>query len=384
MKTNTGLAESVKSRIGQGYIYGAFFDRIITLSYIMEKAAQYPTQYTANYIERSKKWIGKNAGDCIGEIKAYIWTDESTGKVIYPSDLTIRNRQDKSAEGMYEIATEKGLIATMPDMVGILVHMQDHVGVYIGNGEVIEARGVDYGVIKTNLKERAWTRWSKCPFVDYTQKGDSMKKGDINENVKAWQVYLNSNGAALDADGDWGNLTEAATVKFFSENQIAYAGYVDIGTLLALLDMDAKTKAVLNVTISQQKIANAELAQNLTNQAVIIKTKEDDIIYLNNIIGERDKTITSLLAKDLTSADHIEKLTKENAVVTDKLSKSLEENARLESDNLKLEADKDFLLGETGRYQNLLRNVDIEIIGSRSESAQRIGNGILDNQFGKV
>ena len=78
-------------------------------------------------------------------IKAYIWQGDD-GVVRYPPAGAIRVAQDKSADGMYNLATVKGKIGTMPDIPGLAVRYQNHVGVYIGNGEVIEARGVDYGV----------------------------------------------------------------------------------------------------------------------------------------------------------------------------------------------------------------------------------------------
>lgn len=55
----------------------------------------------------------------------------------------------------------------MPDIIGVLVFMDKHVGVYIGNGEVVEARNFDCGVQKTKLKDRKWTRWGYCPFIEY-------------------------------------------------------------------------------------------------------------------------------------------------------------------------------------------------------------------------
>ena len=63
MMNNNQLVEFCKSRLGQGYIYGAYFDRIITESYIQAKAAQYPQLYTASYMQRSRKWLGQYAGE---------------------------------------------------------------------------------------------------------------------------------------------------------------------------------------------------------------------------------------------------------------------------------------------------------------------------------
>ena len=49
----------------------------------------------------------------------------------------------------------------MPDVPGVLVFMPGHVGIYIGNGKVIEARGHAYGVVETNLVGRGWKEWGK-------------------------------------------------------------------------------------------------------------------------------------------------------------------------------------------------------------------------------
>ena len=45
--------------------------------------------------------------------------------------------------------------------------MRGHVGVYIGNGEVIEARGHEYGVVKTKLARRPWKRWAYIDEIEY-------------------------------------------------------------------------------------------------------------------------------------------------------------------------------------------------------------------------
>ena len=36
-----------------------------------------------------------------------------------------------------------------------------------GNGEVIEAQGTAYGVVKTELNGRGWTKWLKIPNIKY-------------------------------------------------------------------------------------------------------------------------------------------------------------------------------------------------------------------------
>lgn len=97
----------------------------------------------------------------MGLIKGFLWSESPEKPPKYKAS------QDVSANGMLKKCTERGKINTMPDMPGILVFMPGHVGVYTGNGKVIEARGFNYGVVETDLKSRNWENWGKCPWIEY-------------------------------------------------------------------------------------------------------------------------------------------------------------------------------------------------------------------------
>lgn len=157
-KTAKGLVEYAKAQLGRPYWYGTF-GQAANISVYNQKKKQYPTYYMWSYPKEDE---GIKVHDCVGLIKGYIWCDSNDDKT--PSYIAT---QDKSANGMRDACKEKGDINTMPEIAGILVFMQHHVGVYIGNGEVIEARGHAYGVVKTKLKGRGWTSWGKCPYITY-------------------------------------------------------------------------------------------------------------------------------------------------------------------------------------------------------------------------
>ena len=57
-----------------------------------------------------------------------------------------------------------------PDTPGLAVWKSGHIGVYIGNGEVIEAMGTKYGVVKTKLAGRGWSAWLQIPYISYITK----------------------------------------------------------------------------------------------------------------------------------------------------------------------------------------------------------------------
>ena len=172
-KTNQGLVEYARKQIGRPYWYGTF-GNIATAVLYSAKKKQYPKYYASwtNFPEQ----FGQRVHDCVGLIKGYLWSDTASSTPRYNAS------QDVSANGMLSICTEKGTISSMPDIPGVLVFMSGHVGVYAGNGEVIEARGHEYGVVVTKLAERPWKNWGKCPFIAY----------DIQSTVKikpgTWNV----------------------------------------------------------------------------------------------------------------------------------------------------------------------------------------------------
>lgn len=213
-KTNFGLVEWCNAKLGAGYVYGTYFGAIITEATIQAKAAQYPKQYTADYIRRTRKWIGKEAGDCVGLIKGYYWYDPSQNKVFY----RFEGRPDSSANGMManakimggktasqNLGVTWGYLANIPERPGVLVWRDGHIGVYIGNKLVIESRGVDYGVVKTALGSRGWTHWCLCPSIDYvSQEEDDMilKKGVKGQAVYSYQILCKKLGAKIGAFND--------------------------------------------------------------------------------------------------------------------------------------------------------------------------------------
>lgn len=162
-KTNSGLVLYAKAQLGLPYWYGTFGNTATEALYNMKKK-DYPKYYNwlGTPYDNFASQYGKRVHDCVGLIKGYLWSDTSTSAPNYDSS------QDVSANTMLSRCKENGNISSMPDIPGILVFMDGHVGVYIGNGEVIEARGHEYGVVKTQLKSRPWKWWGKCPYITYS------------------------------------------------------------------------------------------------------------------------------------------------------------------------------------------------------------------------
>jgi len=147
---------------GWGYVWGTY-GSVLTDSLFSSKLAQYP-EGVGNYEEFIRDhWLGGRTTDCVGLIKGYGWLDVETMSIGY----AINGMPDVGADQMYNNAVVKGSMSTMPDVPGLAVWHEGHIGVYIGNGEVIEAMGTKYGVVKTQLSERSWTAWLEIPYISY-------------------------------------------------------------------------------------------------------------------------------------------------------------------------------------------------------------------------
>lgn len=200
-KTNIGLVEYAKAQLGLPYWYGCF-GQTSTEALYNSKKKQYIQFYTASDY---KLQYGKRVHDCIGLIKGYLWSDTPTSVPKYNAS------QDVSADGMLAICKEKGSISTIPELPGVLVFSSQHVGVYIGNGYVVEARGHKWGVVKTKFSERGWKNWGKCPWIEYE---DSKKVATTENLVLSFQQAALADDKTLlpeyGADGDYGSETEKA------------------------------------------------------------------------------------------------------------------------------------------------------------------------------
>ena len=145
-----------------GYVMGTF-GQVLTVDLLEAKIQQLPEGVGAYEDFIRANYLGVRTADCIGLIKGYSWYDPDTRNINYGSN----GMPDVSADQIYNQASEKGSMSTMPEIPGILVHAPGHIGIYISGGYVIEAMGTRYGVVKTALRSGSWTGWCKNPYINY-------------------------------------------------------------------------------------------------------------------------------------------------------------------------------------------------------------------------
>lgn len=151
-----------------GYVWGSH-GNVLTANELKRLEKTFGSHVTDKEKYIKSHWLGRRTSDCVGLIKGYGWYDETSGTIKYGTN----GMKDVTADGMFNAAVEKGPISTMPDIPGIAVWHQGHIGVYIGNGYVIHAANTYDGVIKTPITSSGWTHWLKVPYINYIEETEA-------------------------------------------------------------------------------------------------------------------------------------------------------------------------------------------------------------------
>lgn len=186
-KTNLGLIEYAKAKMALPNIYFlSGIGRRLTEAMIQKRITN-GCQFTIANQAKIRTGIGKYAFDCGGLIKAYLW-ETSPGVIDYNRPIG----SDQNARMMYNAATAKGPLSTMPDLKGLLVFTADlgHVGIYIGrdsagNRQYIECSPAfgKWGIFYSNDTMRKWTYWGKYALIQYIEEVKTVYVDRIVEKI---------------------------------------------------------------------------------------------------------------------------------------------------------------------------------------------------------
>lgn len=174
---------------------------MINVDYFVNKAKELYKLKTSYKLGTflNKKIDGKYFCDCSGLIKAIFWGYPTNGK--YAGSKFPDINANTMIKNCTKTSTDFSKIKT-----GAIVWLSGHVGIYIGNGVVLECTPKWKGGIQksycigspftnTNkLKKRKWTKWGLFKYVNYTEKtkeyykksnykGSSLVDGLKNINV---------------------------------------------------------------------------------------------------------------------------------------------------------------------------------------------------------
>ena len=225
-----------------GYIWGTAGEK-----WTAEKQKELEKTTDANRAQGRQygsKWIGHRVADCSG---LFSWAFRQLGGSIYHgSDTMYRKYCVNKGELSKGKRTDRG---TLKPGTAVFVwngSSYSHVGLYAGNGIVIEAMSTLKGVTTTKVTAGKWTHWGEVTGVDYA--GDNaelrmqnaelivdgnnwptLRKGSKGNAVKECQTLLEKAGYSVGPcgiDGEFGKDTLAAVKAFQKDHGLKVDGIV--------------------------------------------------------------------------------------------------------------------------------------------------------------
>lgn len=255
--------------------------------YIWGGAGQTWTQAKQDAATRSmtvkygSRWIGKRVADCSG---LFSWAFKELAGYMYHGSNTMWNKYCTSKGTLQSGTTlHPGTAVFLVNSAG----SRHHVGLFIGNDTVIEAKGTAYGVVTSKLSH--WDEWGELTGVDYTNEGSetvvaTLRKGDKSEAVRVLQNKLLALGYGLPkygADGSYGPETTAAVMAFQTDKGLMVDGVCGPITQAALESAetnepdDENTSAARKVIITASGEGVSIRAGNNDSYGLIVTAQND-------------------------------------------------------------------------------------------------------------
>ena len=182
------------------YVYGMKESyNPLTQQKLNELARTNKTVYDANYIKKAKKFIGQRCIDCSGLVCA-LWGISDIGSSQIADLPTKDNRHYKLVDAKRDVLKW-----------GDVVWKRGHVGIYIEDGKVLEAKGINEGVRISTLENTPWiyairkVDWHLYENIGWNKEKDGRwwfsygeSKGEYFANCR---VQINDKFYTFDADG---------------------------------------------------------------------------------------------------------------------------------------------------------------------------------------
>lgn len=180
--------------------------------------------------------------DCVGLIKGVLWGWNGNEKETYGGARYASNGvPDINADAM--IKKCKGVSTDFSSVeIGEAVWIPGHIGVYIGDGKVVECSPQWRNGVQITSK-RKWQKHGKLPYITYSSKGEDivtvalnvLKSGARGEQVKTLQRLLVGFGFDLKVDGAFGTITDRHVRTFQRKYGLSADGIVGEKTWNKLL-----------------------------------------------------------------------------------------------------------------------------------------------------
>ena len=203
-----------------GYIYGTW-----GTTWTKAKQEASTREMTVKY---GSKWIGKTVTDCSGLLRrALYWLGE---EIVHHA----RYQYTQYCTNKGHLVNGRKEDGTIP-LPGTAVFLKGskenihHVGVYVGNDTVIEAKGTIYGVVTSHLNH--WDYWGELKMVDYSdaaslENSEIIIQEDTTDDSTAGTIFK----AVVNNPNRWLNVRTAGS------GSAPVAFQIEKGTTVEVLD----------------------------------------------------------------------------------------------------------------------------------------------------
>ncbi|MCR4886649.1 MAG: peptidoglycan-binding protein [Clostridiales bacterium] len=214
-----------------GYIWGRY-------GQIWTKANQ-KAATREQTVRWGEQWVGHHVADCSG---LAFWAFQQLGGYVFHGSNTIWNQYVTCRSSLVKGKRADGMPMLPGDPVFLVRNKNGkpnlhHIGYYVGNDTVIEAKGTRDGVVTSPLSR--WHETAHWLNVEYENgvvymNHPTLRKGSSGDAVRELQELLNQNGAALTVDGKFGSATETALRNYQQSHGLVPDGICGAATMSAL------------------------------------------------------------------------------------------------------------------------------------------------------
>lgn len=232
------IVSFVRSKVGCGYVWGASGETC-SFSFRQHMASRVPSQAGA-ILGNSAKWDGLQVFDCASLIREAF---EAAGIIRGSGATTIWNTWPFA---------EKGKIETLPvNEPGIALFVSEgvdkmaHIGITIGGGLAVDARGSAFGVLLGPVSGHHWTHWGRFADVNYKAPQPALpalllakvacNNGSLNlrsrPDLKAQVLIKLAKGATVSVYKDGQTRTDWLMVYYAGGVAWAMTKYINLGAV---------------------------------------------------------------------------------------------------------------------------------------------------------
>ncbi len=227
----------IRSKLGSGYVYGGQNDSPLTREALEELVKRFGKShyYFNNY--SAERWLGKEYYDCSGLI---VYALRKMGLIPNTADYTAQIMYSQLCKPIESKELHAGDLCFNKTGSGIV-----HVGVFMGNGRIVHARGTFYGVVETQVFSTFNTFGRLNFFAD--QKPEAIVKPE--NSIKKAKVKISVTQQPFDNTAGIGIINAGSLVHVTGETdngwyQIDLNGKVGFVKVSALEDYEELVKAI--------------------------------------------------------------------------------------------------------------------------------------------